>query len=466
MRWHPVSAPLIILLAACHFGWSDAQTAPARDEATYRLATFAADVTPPLGCPLLGGATVTPAVKGVDDPLFVLGFVLLGGDRPVVVAAIDWCEIRNDAYDRWREALAKAAGTTRERVLFSSIHQHDTPLADLEAQRILDRAKPGDSLIDLDFHERCVERTVKAVREAIAKAQPITHFGVGKARVEKVASNRRYLDKDGKPQFNRSSMSGGDPFKRDAPEGTIDPWLRTLSFWNGDTPIAALSVFSVHPMSYWGTGRVTADFPGLARKRRQADVPKVFQMYASGCSGNITAGKYNDGSKQNRPILADRLYQAMDAAWKATTRQPLTQVDFRNVSMRFEPRSSPGFTVADLEVMLKDPNEKKRNLAAMGLSWRKRADAGQKLDLPLLDLGASQVLLLPGESYIEFQLLAQKIRPDSFVITLGYGECATGYVPPESAWEENDGNLNPWCWIAPGTEKVLTEAMRKILARR
>lgn len=430
-------------------------------KSSFRIATFSADVTPPLGSPLLGGATVTPAVKAIDDPLFVIGFVLLGGDRPVVVAAIDWCEIRNDAHDRWREALAEAAGTTRERVLFSCIHQHDAPLADLEAQRILDRSKLGGALIDLDFHERAVGRAAKAVRDSLPRARTFTHIGIGKAKVERVASNRRYLGKDGKPRFDRSSMSGGDAFKRDAPEETIDPWLRTLSFWNGDQAIAALSVYAVHPMSFWGTGRVTADFPGLARKRRQADDPKIFQMYASGCSGNVTAGKYNDGNPQNRPILADRLHQGMIAAWKATERHDISRAEFRNVPMRFEPRDTPGFTVADLDKLLQHADPKKRNLAAMGLSCRKRFDAGQRIDLPVLDLGAAQLVLLPGESYVEFQLAAQKMRPNSFVMTLGYGECATGYVPPDSAWAENDGNLNPWCWVARGADKVLLDAMRK-----
>ncbi|MBM4070489.1 MAG: hypothetical protein FJ271_16265 [Planctomycetes bacterium] len=439
------------------------QGATAQEKPVYRLATFAADVTPPLGSPLLGGVTVVPPTKAVDDSLSVLGFVLLGGDQPIVVAAIDWCEVRNDAYDRWREALAEAAGTTRERVLFSAIHQHDTPLADLEAQRILDRAKLGGALIGLDYHEMCVRRAARAVKEAVARARPVTHFGVGKARVEKVASNRRYLGKDGKPRFDRSSMSGGDPFKRDAPDGVIDPWLRTISFWNGDKAVAALSVYAVHPMSRWGTGRVTADFPGLARKRRQADLPGVLQIYASGCSGNVTPGKYNDGNLENRPVLADRVYQAMAAAWKATQRRPITQAGFRNVPFRLEARDTAGFKRADLDTMLEDRNEKKRNLAAMGLSCRKRFDAGQKIDLPVLDLGAAQVLLLPGECYVEFQLAAQKMRPDTFVVTLGYGECATGYLPPDSAWAENDGNLTPWCWIARGADKVLTEAMRKAL---
>ena len=54
-------------------------------------------------------------------------------------------------------------------------------------------------------------------------------------------------------------------------------------------------------MSYYGKGGVSADFLGLARKRRQADDPKVFQIYASGCSGNVTAGKYNDGRRTTAP---------------------------------------------------------------------------------------------------------------------------------------------------------------------
>ena len=49
----------------------------------------------------------------------------------------------------------------------------------------------------------------------------------------------------------------------------------------------------------------------------------------------------------------------------------------------------------------------------------------------MLDLGVAQLLLLPGESYVEYQLLAQQMRPDSFVVAMGYGECATGYIPTD-----------------------------------
>src|SRR5690606_4823642 len=122
----------------------------------FRLARFSADVTIPPGHPCMGGG-VEPA-REVLDPLLARGVVLLGGDRPVVIASVDWCEIRNDAYDAWRTALAEAAGTSRDRVLLSSIHQHDAPVADLGAERLLRARGAAGSVCDPAFHEQAVRR--------------------------------------------------------------------------------------------------------------------------------------------------------------------------------------------------------------------------------------------------------------------------------------------------------------------
>src|SRR5262249_60472741 len=122
------------------------------------------------------------------------------------------------------------------------------------------------------------------------------HGGPGTERRERLAPTRRFLGDNGKPLFHRTSATR-DPKVRARPEGTIDPWLKTLSFWDGTHPVAALSCYATHPMSYYGQGGVSSDFVGLARKRRQGDDAKVAQIYVSGCSGDVTAGKYNDGSK-------------------------------------------------------------------------------------------------------------------------------------------------------------------------
>ena len=118
----------------------------------FRLAVFRADVTPRLGHPLLGGHFAR--ARSIDDPLTANGLVILGAGQPIVLVAVDWCEIRNDAYTRWREVLAQAAGTPAARVLVTSVHQHDAPLADLTAQRLLEQAGADGKIIDADFHER------------------------------------------------------------------------------------------------------------------------------------------------------------------------------------------------------------------------------------------------------------------------------------------------------------------------
>ncbi len=427
----------------------------------FRLATFSADVTVPMGHALMGGG-IKPS-QSVADPLFAKGWVLLGPEKPIVVVSVDWCEIRNAAYDRWRDVLAAAAGTDRAHVLVTSVHVHDAPVADLEAEKILKANHAAGSVCNLEFHEEAVQRVAQAVRTSLKSARPVTHIGVGQAKVEKVASNRRYVLPDGAVKFDRMSRTTkAEP--QAAAEGTIDPWLKTLSFWDGKQPVAALHSYAVHPMSYYGQGEVSADFVGMARAWMQTHLPSVFQIYASGCSGNLTAGKYNDGSPTNRPVLADRIYRAMKASWANTKRHRLKQADFRVVALQLPPRDSAGFTVAEMEKRVNDdPKPFGQCLAAMGLSWRQRCAAGQPIDVPSIDFGPAQLLLLPAESYVEFQLFAQAQRPKSFVLVMGYGECAPGYIPIERAWAENDDNLGDWCWVGPGSEAAMKRAIEAAL---
>src|SRR5262245_58455328 len=190
------------------------------------------------------GGGIKPASK-IEDPLFALGFVLRGAGKPIVYVAVDWCEIRNDAYDTWRNKIAEAAGTEPARVLVSALHQHDAPVADLTAQSLLEQYRARGAICDRAFHEMAVQRVARAVKESLEKSSAVTHLGIGQAKVEKVASNRRYIDDNGKVQYNRMSATR-DAKIRAGEEGMIDPYLKTLSFWNGDAPLLALSAYATH----------------------------------------------------------------------------------------------------------------------------------------------------------------------------------------------------------------------------
>ena len=51
-------------------------------------------------------------VAGVSEPLLALGVVILSDAKPVVLCAVDGCEIRAGDHVHCREVLAQAARTT------------------------------------------------------------------------------------------------------------------------------------------------------------------------------------------------------------------------------------------------------------------------------------------------------------------------------------------------------------------
>src|SRR3982750_1733177 len=96
--------------------------ANAAGAAEFSVATFEADITIPVGHACMGGGIAD--AKTILDPLYAKGFGFLGAGEPVVVVALDWCQVNNRSYDRWRDALAEAAGTVPARVMLATVHQH------------------------------------------------------------------------------------------------------------------------------------------------------------------------------------------------------------------------------------------------------------------------------------------------------------------------------------------------------
>lgn len=454
----------LVLVLLCVAWWGlPAGQGPAGESAKreFRVATFSADVTIPLGHRCMG--ILPTKAQRIVDPLYAHGFVLLGADRPIALLAVDWCEIRNNSYDQWRAALAESAGTTRDRVLVCALHQHDAPVIDRGAAELLAEVGLRGELFDEPFHDDAVRRVAQALRDSLPHAQPVTHLGLGQAQVSQIASNRRVVTSDGTVNFSRGSSSGKEAYYREADEGLIDPWLKTLSFWNGERRLVELHVYATHPMSYYGRGEVTCDFVGLARDRRRRDDNSVHQIYASGCSGDVTAGKFNDGSFDSRLALTERLYQAMVSASRETRKVPLESVTFRSVPLELPFSTAEKLSERALRERLQETtaSTEQRILAAMGLASRQRLAEGRPIDLPCLDFGCAQLLVFPGESFVGYQLLAQSLRPDSFVLSVGYGECWPGYIPTAAAFA--DGFDDHWLWVAPGSEARIRAALEKLL---
>ena len=433
----------------------------AEGTAQWHLAPFRFDVTPPVGHPLCGG-WIKPVVD-VADSLEAIGFVLLGAGAPIVVCAVDWTGILNEAHVAWRTALAEAAGTTPERVAVQCLHQHDAPFVCLAAQRLVEAQEDGLRVVDVAFFQDCLRRGAAAIRTALPQARLLTHVAHGEARVEKVAGNRRVaLGPDGRVGKMRGSGC------RDAelialPEGLIDPMLKTVAFYSGGEKIVACHYYATHPMSHYGQGHVSSDFPGLARKRRQQEEPGCTQIYFTGAAGNVAAGKYNDGSPEARVQLTQRIYDGIVAAAASLQPAPITRGGWRTHAI--VPAMNPVFTEAGERAMVADKKNvpAQRIRPAMRVAFLERLAKKMPIVLSALQVNDATLLHLPAESFVEYQLRAQQLAPGRFVATAAYGDGGPWYIPTREAFPQGGYEVSV-ANCSPEMDDLLTDGLRALLA--
>jgi hypothetical protein len=322
----------------------------------------------------------------------------------------------------------------------------------------------NEQFFDANFARDVEYRAAEALRKSLKDPKPVTQLGLSEAKVEKVASNRRILGADGKVEHMRFTACK-DPEIRARPTGVIDPYLKMVSLWNEREPVVVLTYYATHPQSYYRTGKANPDFPGMARNERQ-DSTGIHHLHFTGAGGNIGAGKWNDGSPENRPVLAGRLAAAMALAWQNTSKGAVSPGDVDWRSLRVHLPLAAHLKEAKLEAILRDETAPatERFAAADDLIWLRRTRAGDDTDISCLRIGDARILHMPGELFVEYQLAAQRMRPELFVAMAAYGEYGPGYIGTEVAYSQGGYETGPGASsVAPDIEGILMAAMRDIL---
>lgn len=422
-----------------------------------RVAAFRCDVTPPLGQPIYAGYK---PLATIEHPLLAKGVVLDDGRQRYVLCAVDWCELCNSTHLLFREKIARAAGTDAAHVAVQTLHQHTAPMADADAYTLHQKSAQPPPDLDIKFFDEATDRLAAAVRKAIDRLEAFDQVGSSQAKVQGVASSRRVHTADGKILIRWSSCK--DPALRARPEGFIDPMLKTITFARAGKPLVRIHYYATHPQSFYGDPRASSDFPGMAREAMEAK-EGVPQVYFNGCGGDITAGKYNDGSRGARDELAARLLAGMEASAAATRLEPAGIVQWRTFPLLLTPRSDRTYTEADYRAIMGNPNAAPSTRiyrGAMPLAFLQRSK--RPIELSSLAIGRVRIVNLPGESMLEFQRYAQQLLPDAFVAVAAYGDCCCGYVCTEEAFRE--GGYEPTdSFVVPESEKPLKAAIRALL---
>jgi hypothetical protein len=411
-----------------------------------RVATFCCNATPPLGQPLFEG----DPIRTVEEPLLAKGILLEAGTERYVLCAFDWCEICNGSHDSLQSQIAAAAGADPAHVAVQCVHQHTAPLVDIDAQKLLAEVGATKAHLDPKVLDQIEQRLVAAVKQSLVKLEPFDQIGTGQAKVDRVASSRRPTDGAGKIHPRYSICK--DAALQAMPEGTIDPCLKTITFARGQNPLVRLHYYATHPQTSFGHGHATSDFPGMAREELERK-EGVFQIYFTACAGDVTVGKYNDGSQRCREELAQRLLAGMEASVAATKLAPVGQLRWRTVPVVLPRRTDRGFSKEDCLARMKNPKSGGVGhlyAGAIRLASLNRSD--RPITLSCLEIGDTCIVHLPGEPMIAFQQFAQGIKPGAFVAVAGYGDGATGYICPaqafrEGGYEPTSSNLKPECEV-------------------
>ena len=389
--------------------------------------------------------------------------MLLGIGKPIVVCAVDWTGLANSAHIQWRKALADAARTTIDRVAVQCVHQHNAPFACMDAQAIVQEQGDLPDIVNPVFFDRCLKNAGDAVTKSLKKTTPVTHIAHGEARVEKVAANRRIIGLNGKLISQRGSSSRKPEHHR-FPEGLIDPMLKTVAFYNGNKKLVASHFYACHPMSYYGDGRVSADFCGLARRRMQKQEPDCLHLYFNGCGGNIGAGKYNNGSKEARIELTQRMFDGITTSNATLKPEPIRSFAWETEDIL--PPLDPRFNEEQLLVGIRNKTNRvvARNRPSYTVAFIRRVKEGIPITLSSLHVNDISMLHLPAESFIEYQLRAQAIAPNRFVACAAYGDGGPWYIPVKEAYPQG-GYAVGVAWCSPQIDPLMSNGIQTLLSR-
>ncbi|MBN2296062.1 MAG: DUF1080 domain-containing protein [Pirellulales bacterium] len=424
-----------------------------KDKNTLRVSTFQSDVTIPMGQILY-----SHPVKTIEHPLMAKGIVVEDGNTRYVLCAVDWCTMRNLTHDMYRQKLADAVGTDVSNVVVQCVHQHTAPSHDGSAQVILNKHKNPPKFRDLKFLDEVTTRLAAAAKASLSKMREVDRIGTGQAKVDRVASSRRIMVGD---KLHGRMSSTKNPKLQALPEGFIDPWLKTITLAKGDKPVVRLHYYATHPQSFYRDGRTSWDVPGIARQRLE-EKEGIFQIYFTGCAGDVAMGKYNNGTREARAALAERLYQGMAASAASTKLVPLGKLTWRTVEVQLPSKTD-------------DKHDKAKNLAIVADTKVKdydrvraasRVACAERLAKPIklcsLEIGDIHIVHLPGEPMLEFQMYAQKTLPEKFVAVAGYGLGTPCYICTEESFKQ--GGYEPGASaVQPKSEGILKTAIRGML---
>lgn len=207
------------------------------------------DVTPKLGCKLVGYGGRDGGATGVHDPLQARAAVFEDAGGRWAVIAVEFLYLNADTVQEIRQAVARRVGIPPSNVFASTIHTH---------------AGPHDRHAD-NWPRPLPEMIADAVEAACNALQP-ARIGGGYGVLYGYSINRRYIDRP------------------------IDPGVAVVRVDDAaGKPLGLITNFACHAVVLgYDNYLISADWPGYACRKMEAELgPGTTVMFLQGGSGDV-----------------------------------------------------------------------------------------------------------------------------------------------------------------------------------
>jgi hypothetical protein len=195
----------------------------------------------------------------IRDHLFVRAIVVDSGNRCAVIVGMDQGSTRNEVYDAAVPRIVSSTGCAAENILISSTHTHSGATNGLSGA-----SKP----------ETVADAIVKAATEAKSKLKP-ARVGYGRTTIDL--------------NVNRDLFNSKLEWRQEPnPAGASDKTLSVIEFIGTDyVPIAVYMNYAMHPINFYLSGVISADFPGEASRYIEDHFDhRTVAIFTQGTSGD------------------------------------------------------------------------------------------------------------------------------------------------------------------------------------
>lgn len=416
----PLRIGLLLLTAVItsSVGWS----------VTLRAGVAKVDITPAPGEHLWGYSSRQSSATGTLDPLYARVLVLEAGGQTLGLVDVDLGRPFGPASLQW---LRNATRSDVSFLVLAATHTHSGPVVQDEYPG----GKPA-------WETSALVKIAKAVAEA-RKNMADAQIGVGYG-VAFIGHNRLRVNSDGSVSWFERNLTGLPTAPSD---GTVS--VLRIDKPNG-RPLAILVNYACHPVIFSSDNlRYSSDFPGaMTRTVEEAFGGEPLTFFLQGAPGDINPDFAVTPLEQDAIAMRDQAGQTLgrEAARiaKGIRTKPDSNADLQfaqdlvSVGLRWDPQKFREATIAVFGATQSDPFAPKLD----------------NIQLPVTTVLINRsvaILCMPGEPFVEYQIVWHQRSPVRDALFLGYANGYNGYFPTiRSATLGGYGAGNPATWVEVG----------------